>query len=103
MRRAPVAQAVALLLVTSACGPSHPERPPLGSLRVAGSPPSATVTIDDRYVGPLSLVSKQGVALPEGTHRVTVKAEGYFPEDRVVVVTRGHPIRVDAKLVAVPD
>ena len=73
-------------------------------MRMVGSPPNATVTIDDIFVGPLDFVSARGVALPPGAHRVSVEAPGYLPWDRMIEAKEGAgPIRLDVRLVAVPD
>lgn len=84
-----------------ACSPA--KEPKHVSLRMVGSPPNATVTIDDIFVGRLETVQARGVALPVGTHHLTVEAPGYFPIDKVLEAREGQPIRVEARLVAVPD
>jgi hypothetical protein len=69
-----------------------------------GTPLEATVVIDDEVVGSLELVTARGVALPPGAHRITVKAEGYFPWDREVEARLGEgPVKVEVALVRVPD
>jgi hypothetical protein len=74
------------------------------SFRMTGTPPDARVTIDDQIVGSLDVVSVRGVALPPGSHRVSVEAPGYFPFDTLVVVKEGDKmVKVEAKLVRVPD
>lgn len=97
-RRAALALAVTLI----ACGPAR--EPKTVSLRVIGSPPEATVTIDDIFVGRLDMVIARGVALPVGTHRISVEAPGYLPWDRVVEAKEGAgPVRLDIRLNAIPD
>jgi hypothetical protein len=74
------------------------------SLRMTGAPADAVVVIDDEAVGTLELVMAHGVALPIGVHHISVKAEGYFPSDKEVEAKLGsEPIRLDAKLMPVPD
>ena len=90
---------VFLLLV--ACAPA--KEPKHVSFRMVGSPASATVTIDDIFVGRLETVQARGVALPVGVHHLTVEAPGYFPVDKVIEAKEGSPIRVETRLVAVPD
>jgi len=75
---------------------------PTVSLRLLGTPPDATVTIDDEYVGPLSVVMVRGVALPVGSHRISVEAQGYFPWDKIVEAKR-QLVRLDVRLVPIPD
>jgi hypothetical protein len=92
---------VGLGLFLSACAGAAPRTT---SLRVGGAPPDATVTIDDRYLGAFAWVQKRGVALPPGKHRITVEKAGYFPWDEVVEAREGDaPIKLDVKLVRVPD
>jgi hypothetical protein len=79
----------------------HP-RTPTVSLRIEGSPPEATVTIDDEYVGPLNVVMARGVALPVGSHRISVEAQGYFPWDKIVEA-KSQLVRLDVRLLPIPD
>jgi hypothetical protein len=74
------------------------------SLRVAGAPGDASVTVDDRYIGAFGYVVKRGVALPPGKHRITVEKTGFFPWDRLVEVHEGDPLlSLDVTLVKIPD
>lgn len=74
------------------------------SLRMRGGVPDATVVIDDVHIGALALVAQRGVALPPGTHLITVERDGYFPWDRVVVVDEGDPpVHFDVVLTPIPD
>ena len=96
--------AVMLAVVLAACGP--PSAPKTVSLRMKteGAAPSASVTIDDQFVGTLEIVTARGVALPPGVHHVTVESPGYLPWDKTVEVHDGDaPIALDVKLVKVPD
>lgn len=72
------------------------------SLRVKGNVPDAAVTIDDQYLGSLAFVSKRGVAMPPGKHRVTVEKPGFFPWDRTIEATE-QPVQLDVVLVPIPD
>jgi hypothetical protein len=98
---------LALVLALAACGGGGAEPPARTvSLQMRGTPPDATVTIDDRIVGSLALVSARGVALPPGQHRISVEARGYLPFDKIVVAPAegpAKPIPVDVALVPVPD
>ncbi len=94
-------RAALFALALAACGPGNPKTV---SMRMAGTPPNASVTIDDQFVGTLELVAARGVALPPGAHHVTVEAAGYLPWDKVVEAREGDaPLRLDVKLVPVPD
>ena len=85
-----------------ACGP--PAKAPTVSLRVAGEPPQARVIIDEVYIGSLAFVSSRGVALPVGSHRITVEAPGFFPQDQIVTVEDGDaPVKLEIHLTRVPD
>jgi hypothetical protein len=89
-------------LSIAACLPAASPGGPTVSFRLQGSPREASVTIDDEYVGPLEVVAIRGVALPHGKHRVTVEAPGYFPKDTLVDAETS-PVRLDVRLVPVPD
>jgi hypothetical protein len=69
---------------------------------MTGSPADATVTIDDRYVGPIAVVAALGVALPVGSHRISVEAPGYFPWDRVVEA-KDAPVALSVALTPLPE
>jgi hypothetical protein len=99
----PAIASAALVLGLASCQVSLPHsRTPTVSMRMQGSPPDATVTIDDRYVGPLMVVAARGVALPVGSHRISVEAEGYFPWDKIVEA-KDKPVSLAVTLVALPD
>ncbi|HSQ68280.1 MAG TPA: PEGA domain-containing protein [Polyangiaceae bacterium] len=93
----------AALLLAAACGGAN-AAPRTVSLRMAGTPADARVTVDDQIVGTLDVVAARGVALPPGKHRVSVEAPGYFPYDTVVEAKEGEKfVKIEAKLVPVPD
>jgi hypothetical protein len=99
------ARAIALcsLVFAAGCQWNLPHsRAPTVSMRMQGSPPDATVTIDDQYVGPLVVVAARGVALPAGPHRISVEMPGYFPWDRIVEA-KDAPVRLEVHLTALPD
>jgi hypothetical protein len=92
----------ALAVGVVACGP--PVAPVTVSMRMAGGPPNASVTVDDIFVGTLEIVSKRGVALPPGSHRVSVEAPGHLPWDRIIEAKEGAgPLRLDVTLAPIPD
>jgi hypothetical protein len=95
---------LALSLAAALAVACAPRAPRTVSMRMVGSPPNATVTIDDQFVGTLDVVARRGVALPPGSHRVSVEAAGYLPWDRIVEATEGSgPVRLDVQLTRVPD
>jgi hypothetical protein len=90
--------------IALACG-CVPQPRAAVSLRVVRqdkTPRDASVTIDEEYIGPLYYVAAHGVRLPTGEHRITIEREGYFPYDVAVVAGRDS-IRINVKLVRVPD
>ena len=75
------------------------------SFRLHGNPSDAVVTIDEEMVGSIAVVAARGVALPEGTHQVTVRAPGYFPWDRLVEAKPAEQRTLDlvVELIKVPE
>jgi hypothetical protein len=96
--------ALAAALAVMACGPSGVGKPAvsLKVQRAAQTPKNASVSIDENYIGPLSVVAAHGVRLPVGTHRITVEKDGYFPFDQLVTADRDD-IRLVVKLEPIPD
>lgn len=93
-----------LLVVAAALASCVPSKPPTVSLRMRGEVADADVTIDDEHIGELAFVKARGVALPVGTHRVTVERSGYFPWDRLVTARDGDPpIVLQVDMVPIPD
>ena len=93
------AVAVAALLGACAAGKPVPTRP--ASLRVLADPPTATVQVDERFVGAARVLDARPAPLGAGKHRVTVEAPGYFPHDLEVTLAPG-VTTVEVKLRAVP-
>ena len=93
----------ALLVLLVACSPPSDLGEAKVPVRLTGSPPDASVTVDDRYIGSLEFVAAHGGKMHEGQHRVTIEAPGYFPLDVMVDAKEGKVIRIDAKLVPIPD
>lgn len=95
------AAALALFFVAG-CAINPPPR--TTSLRVAGTPRDASVTVDDQYLGALVYVAAHGVALPPGKHRITIEKTGYFPWDKLVEAHDGDPpVALDVTLTKIPD
>ena len=95
---------VGLVGALGACQPAQSAHQPTVSLRIKGTPASATVIIDEEALGSLDFVAAHGVALPPGTHHVTVKAAGYFPSDTAVEAKAGAgPVALEVALIPVPD
>jgi hypothetical protein len=96
--------ALVLALATAACSNVILGTPTAQTVpvRLHGTPPEATVTIDDQRVGPLSLVAARGMRVLPGRHLITVEAPGYLPFD-VAIEAKDEIVQVDVKLVPVPD
>lgn len=75
----------ALLLAAvmlSACGGAQRVKTERAAeLRVVAVPPSATVQVDERFVGAARVLEKRPARLTPGLRRITVDAPGYFPHD----------------------
>lgn len=94
---------VAILLgACPGCGPALKPAVSMSMSYQKPTPPDASVTIDEQYIGPLGYVSAHGVRLPEGEHRISVTKAGYFPWDRLVTAGRD-PIKLDVTLEPIPD
>ena len=103
MRPGALVMALAIGLGAASCSPARGPGPTV-SLRMAGGPKSASVTIDDQFVGTLDVVAARGVALPPGAHRVTVEAAGYFAWDKIVEAREGGgPLRLEVQLAPIPE
>ncbi len=97
-------RALAFLVFCAACGGPGNGAAQTVALHMTGSPSDARVTVDDQIVGTLDMVKARGVALPPGSHRVSVEAPGYFPFDTIVEAKEGEKsVVLDAKLTRVPD
>ncbi|WP_394829084.1 PEGA domain-containing protein [Pendulispora albinea] len=104
LRQAAVLGMVGLLAAAGVGGCAGGTPPRTVSLRMHGQPETATVTVDEQWIGNLARVTRYGVALPPGRHRITVEAPGHFPWDRLVDVKEGDPpVQLDVALVAIPD
>ena len=93
--------AVALTALLAACGAAKPTPTKPAALRVVAEPPTATVQVDERFVGAARVLDVRPAPLGAGKHRVTVEAPGYFPHDLEVTLAPG-VTTVEVKLRAVP-
>ena len=93
--------AIALALVTG-CGPAVTPAVTLRVERAPTTPKDASVTIDEQYIGPLSVVAARGVRIPLGQHRISVEKNGYFPFDAIVTSDRDD-VLLKVNLEPVPD
>lgn len=97
-------RAVVVLLSTllTACAGIQKIPRPAAELRVIAEPPSATVHVNERFVGAARVLDKKPAQLRPGPKRVTVEAPGYFPHDFEVDLRSG-VTTVNVKLRKVPE
>jgi hypothetical protein len=87
----------------TACGAAQKPAPdPRGALRIEGNPKDANVEVDETHLGPINMFEKQGVLLRPGEHQVVVRADGYFPEYRIVEIGEGEVTVLKIDLRPVP-
>ncbi|MCP4196812.1 MAG: PEGA domain-containing protein [Proteobacteria bacterium] len=100
----PFSQILLLTVLLAACGATRPEKAdPRGTLRFNGQPRDASVEIDDVHLGPIHMFEKKGLLLRPGMHRITVRANGYFPVYRRVEIVEGKLIVLEITLRPIPD
>ena len=86
-----------LLVACGSAGPS-PRALPGGGLLIHGAPSDATVFIDEKYLGTVASLGGRALELPEGTHRIEVRKEGYFAHYAEVTLARGVQQRLEVQL-----
>lgn len=94
--------AILTLVAATSCIKEPRAAVSLHVVRANETPADASVTIDEEYIGPLGWVAARGVRLPVGEHRISIEKTGYFPADLLVVADR-KPIKIEARLVPIPD
>jgi hypothetical protein len=92
---------LAMFLSVSCAEPRLPFENTVG-LRFEGEPKNARVTIDEIAIGSLEDVIQRGVRVAEGPHQVSIVAQGYFPQDSVVIA-QGSTTKVAVKLRKLPE
>ncbi|MFT3922893.1 MAG: PEGA domain-containing protein [Myxococcales bacterium] len=89
------------LLWAAACGGAqHPREKP-AQLRIVAEPATASVQVDEHFVGAARVLAKQPATVTPGKHRVTVEAPNYFPHDLELELPAG-VTSVEIKLRPVP-
>jgi hypothetical protein len=73
--------ALSCLLLAGACAGTQKPKGPPAELRVVAEPDSATVQVNERFVGAARVLDKRPAKLTPGLKHVTVEAPGYFPHD----------------------
>ncbi len=86
------------------CGGAQTVDPgPRGTMRFACEPADAVLEVDETRLGPVGMFAERGLLLSPGTHRVVLRAEGRFPEFRLVEIADGELLVVEIALRPVPD
>lgn len=75
------AAALVLVLAASSCAKKGIVAPDPARLRVATTPPNASIYIDGHYFGRATVLSAEPKALAPGVHLMTIQAEDHFPHD----------------------
>jgi PEGA domain len=76
---------------------------PRGTVRFSGEPGDARIEVDETHLGPLNMFEKKGVLLKPGSHRIIVRADGYFPEYQIIEIKENELLVVEIELRAVPE
>jgi hypothetical protein len=71
---------IALLSISACAGTQKPNGPP-ALLRVVAEPESASVQVNERFVGSARVLDKRPAKVTPGPKHVTIEAPGYFPHD----------------------
>jgi hypothetical protein len=100
---APTVFVLIAFFIASCGGALKVDTGPRGSFRIEGNPKDANVEIDDVHLGPTNMFEKQGVLLRPGEHRIIVRAEGYFPEYRIVPIKDGEVFVLKIDLRPIPE
>ena len=95
---------LAAALVAVACGGAQ-RRPaePRGAVRFEIEPAGAIVEVDETRLGPAAMLSKQGLLLKVGQHRIVVSLENHFTEYRLVDVRENEVTVVKLALTPTPE
>jgi hypothetical protein len=100
----PTDQMMRYLLFLIACaGPGQSVRKTDAVLVVQSNVPAASVYIDEGFSGRAADLGRGGIRVAHGTLRVEVRADGYFPAYKDVVVRTGETARVEVPLKAIPE
>ncbi len=93
-----------IILATIGCGGTQRLDPgPRGTLRFKGEPRDALIEVDETHLGPIHMFEKQGLLLRPGKHNLILRAEGYFPEYRIVELNDGQVLVIEVELRPEPE
>ena len=94
---------IAQSLLLSGCGTSqYGKEGPRGTVRFKGEPGDALLIVDETHLGPIGMFEESGVKLRPGSHRIVVQKEGFFPEYRIIEVTKDSLTTLEIALREVP-
>ncbi len=93
----------AVIFAFSCGGAQRFDPGPRGTLRFKGEPREALIEVDEEHLGPIHMFEKKGLLLRPGKHNVIVRAEGYFPEYRIVEISDGQVVVIEVELRQVPE
>jgi hypothetical protein len=92
---------LAVLCLVPACAGRQQPDPKRAQLRTLIEPATATVQVDEQFVGAARVLAKRPARFHEGKHRVTIEAPGYFPHDLELELAAG-VTKLEVKLRPVP-
>ncbi|MDJ0765227.1 MAG: hypothetical protein QNJ97_19760 [Myxococcota bacterium] len=94
---------LAVITATACVRVPKVEPTPRGIVRFTGEPKYAGIEIDEKRLGPLHMFETDGVLLIPGQHRIIARADGHFPEYRLIEVTANEVIVVEFNLRPIPE
>lgn len=98
---AKAAVALALVsIVTAGCSVELNRTPPV-RLRIIAVPETASVYLNEEFLGSARVLAVRPEELPRGHYRLTITAPGYFPHDMMIELAPG-TTTVRIKLRAIP-
>lgn len=96
-----VALLVAPCVMGVQCGTTIGRSAAPARLKVVAEPKGASVYVNEEYLGSARKLAQRPATLASGTHRLTIRAPGYFPHDLEVDLRSG-TTTVDIELRPVP-
>jgi hypothetical protein len=91
------------VFLIACAGPGQSVKKTDAVLVVQSNVPSASVYVDEGFSGRAAELGRAGVRVAHGNLRVEVRADGYFPAYKDVLVHSGETAHVDVPLKAIPE
>lgn len=88
MRHVSAFASVCLALTLSGCA-SVPVRPTPATLRVIAEPETASVYVNDQFIGSARVLAKRPKSMKPGVKFITFQAPDFFPHDVRLVLPSG--------------